>query len=115
LLAADRELSAEAASTTTGKALSKYLAADGRLHRDGLFPFVDAKAAKALFSAGKTLLYNWTPLKADVAASGDLGYTYGSFAARGEGENAQTAKGFYLRVWRRDGRGRWAIVADISN
>lgn len=115
LLAADRELTATAASTSTGRALLKYLAADGRLHRDGLFPFTDAKAIRSLFNAGETLRYAWTPIKADIAASGDLGYTYGSYEARSADPNFPIQKGYYLRVWRRDGKGRWAIVADVSN
>ena len=114
LLAADRELSSFAAANGTGKALLKYLAPDARLHRDGLFPFVDQKAIRSVFNAGQTLRYAWTPLKADIAQSGDLGYTYGSFEARGEDANSPPLKGFYLRVWRRDGRG-WSIVADIGN
>ena len=112
---ADRELSLAAAATTTGKALLKYLAPDARLHRDGLFPFVDAKAVKSFFNAGQTLRCAWTPVKSDVASSGDLGYTYGSFEAQGDDPNVKPVKGYYARVWRRDGRGKWAIVADVSN
>jgi ketosteroid isomerase-like protein len=114
LLAADRDLTNAAASTSTGKALLKYLANDARLHRDGLFPFVDAKAIRSVFNAGQTLRYAWTPAKADIANSGDLGYTYGSFEAKGEDANTPPLKGYYLRVWRRDARG-WSIVADIGN
>ncbi len=114
LLAADRDLTNAAATTGTGKALLKYLAPDARLHRDGLFPFVDQKAIRSVFNAGQTLRYAWTPLKADIAQTGDLGYTYGSFTATGEDANTPPQKGYYLRVWRRDGRG-WSIVADVSN
>jgi ketosteroid isomerase-like protein len=114
LLAADRALTVAAAETSTGKALLKYLASDARLHRDGLFPFVDAKAIRSVFNAGQTLRYAWTPAKSDIANSGDLGYTYGSFEAKGEDANTPPLKGYYLRVWRRDGRG-WSIVADIGN
>ena len=115
LLAADRELTAAAISTSTGKALLKYLASDARLHRDGLFPFTDSKAIKSLFNAGQTLKYIWSPMKGDISVSGDLGYTYGTYEARGEDPKSPVQKGSYLRVWRRDGKGRWSIAADISN
>lgn len=41
------------------------------------------------------------PAGGGVAASGDLAYTYGS-----------VGKGNYLRIWRRDHRGRWRVLLD---
>jgi hypothetical protein len=44
---------------------------------------------------------------ADIAASGDLGYTTGS---RGEPVAA-----YYVRIWRLDAKLRWRLVLDIEN
>jgi hypothetical protein len=62
------------------------------------------------------------PLKAEVARSNDLGYTYGRYELR-EGDArpdaTATEKGYYVRVWKRDGAGggasRWKIVLDTTH
>jgi ketosteroid isomerase-like protein len=46
------------------------------------------------------------PAFADVASSGDLGYSYGSFAAG-------TGNGYYLHLWTRDAAGAWRIAVAI--
>ncbi len=59
----------------------------------------------------------WKPQEAVVAASGDLGYTFGTWEAAGadaEGKPmVQTGK--YLTVWRRQPDGTWKVAADIGN
>jgi len=50
----------------------------------------------------------------NVSSSADLGYCYGSYELR-EGGGAKTEKGYYARVWKRDARGNWRIVFDLSN
>jgi ketosteroid isomerase-like protein len=58
-----------------------------------------------------------TPLRADVAASGELGYTWGSALIHVTYPNGtstmQSAK--YVTVWRKNADGQWKIVADIVN
>ena len=44
---------------------------------------------------------------ADMADSGDLGYTYGIAEASGGKLSS------YLRIWRRMG-GRWRVVVDLA-
>jgi hypothetical protein len=44
---------------------------------------------------------------ADMAASGDLGYTYGIAEAAGGTLSS------YLRIWRRAG-GRWRVALDLA-
>ena len=50
---------------------------------------------------------------ADVAQSADLGYTYGTYELKREGE-AKPEKGYYVRVWKRDARGHWQIALDTT-
>ncbi len=52
-----------------------------------------------------------TPLKADVADSGDLGYTYGEYELRDN--DTLKEKGYYAHMWKRDAKGDWKIV--VSN
>lgn len=52
----------------------------------------------------------WKPLGAEVAASGDLGYTWGEYEAAPAGR-----RGHYLTVWKRQKDGTWKVVADVGN
>ena len=59
----------------------------------------------------------WSPLRADIAASGDLGWTTGSWVFRAtdpEGEPVET-RGRYVSIWRRQQDGSWKVVMDLGN
>ena len=49
------------------------------------------------------------PIKADIAASADFGYTYGNYELRESG-----TKGYYVRTWKRNAQGKWQIVLDVA-
>jgi len=53
---------------------------------------------------------NWKPLGAEVAASGDLGYTWGEYEMVPAGR-----RGHYLTIWRRQKDGTWKVTADVGN
>jgi hypothetical protein len=59
----------------------------------------------------------FSPTKADVGASGDIGYTTGTYEmsmSDGAG-NAMPEKGKYVAVWKKQPDGQWKAVADIVN
>jgi ketosteroid isomerase-like protein len=58
----------------------------------------------------------WHPARAQIADSGDLGYTYGTWQLRRHDKSgkAVSGQGKYLTVWRRQKDGRWKVVADIG-
>ena len=59
----------------------------------------------------------WKPLGEEMAASGDLGYTYGTASwpgTDGEGK-AVTRTGKYLTVWKKQADGSWKVAADIGS
>ncbi|HUK13675.1 MAG TPA: DUF4440 domain-containing protein [Thermoanaerobaculaceae bacterium] len=75
---------------------------------------IKAAYAKSGFTpAGLT----WTPAGAELAASGELGYTYGTWEWRGTDRDGKPAleRGKYLTVWRRQADGGWKLAADIGN
>jgi ketosteroid isomerase-like protein len=88
----------------------KYLSSDARLHRDGLLPMTERAVVSSYLSSQISAL-SWTPIKSDVAKSDDLGYTYGSYELKFAGTN-KPEKGYYVRVWKRDGQGAWKLVLD---
>ena len=59
----------------------------------------------------------WTPSAADIARSGDLGYTWGTFEFRTTDTDGKPVfhHGKYLTVWKLQPDGSWKFVADIGN
>lgn len=59
----------------------------------------------------------WTPVGADVAASGELGYTYGTWEWKGKGHDGKLVveRGKYATVWKKQADGSWKLVLDIGN
>jgi ketosteroid isomerase-like protein len=60
---------------------------------------------------------HWQPVKADVAASGDLGYTVGTWQLTGKNRKGDpvSMKGKYMTVWKKQADGAWKVVADMGN
>jgi ketosteroid isomerase-like protein len=59
----------------------------------------------------------WHPQKAQVARSGELGYTSGSYemSFRQPRKKLFFDKGKYLMVWKKQPDGAWKVLFDISN
>ncbi len=93
-----------------------YLAEYARIHRNGVEP-VTGKVPAGEFLAGlKVKVTAWEAIDGGVAASGELGYTYGRYELTPmEGSTAAVEKGYYTRVWKRDSAGVWRIVADVTS
>jgi ketosteroid isomerase-like protein len=108
----DRDLTDRAARGTMATAFTQLAADDIRVYREGLAPMAGPGEAAAFFDR-QPARGVWQPLFADVARSGDLGYTYGSFTLTPTARGGAAGSGFYLRVWTR--RAGWRIAADIAN
>jgi len=56
------------------------------------------------------------PFHADIAASGDLGYTLGTYELRAKDEagKATVAYGKYCSVWKKQPDGSWKWVVDVG-
>ena len=59
----------------------------------------------------------WEPVRADIAASGDLGWTTGRFVSEGPGPDGTTARaeGIYVSIWRLQSDGTWKVATDMFN
>jgi ketosteroid isomerase-like protein len=59
----------------------------------------------------------WTPVKAEMAASGDLGYTYGNyvFTAKNKEGKSVVSYGKYTSIWKKQKNGQWKVVLDMGN
>jgi ketosteroid isomerase-like protein len=65
---------------------------------------------------GADFSLSWEPLEVEVAASGELGYTWGiySYEALDELGAPFVAEGKYVYLWRKNA-GRWELILDITN
>jgi len=63
---------------------------------------------------GATL--TWKPIEVEVLASGDLGFTVGTYERRGTDLHGKPSisRGNYLTVWRRQPDGSWNAVFDTG-
>jgi ketosteroid isomerase-like protein len=58
-------------------------------------------------------LLAWEPVFADIALSGDLGYTTGPWEFREHGDGP-SAFGEFVTIWNKQSSGEWRVVIDIG-
>jgi ketosteroid isomerase-like protein len=104
LVNAERTFGLEVAELGLAEGFTRVLAPDAVLLRPG----PTAPAVALAEPAGFEL--TWEPTYAEVAASGDLGYTTGPYHTR-HNDPVAVKHGHYVSVWRKDGD-RWRLVVD---
>jgi ketosteroid isomerase-like protein len=59
----------------------------------------------------------WAPVGAGIAASGDLGYTFGTYEFRSKDKDGKlvASHGKYTTIWRKQKDGSWKVVLDMGN
>jgi ketosteroid isomerase-like protein len=111
LLARDRAYQAAYGRMGRHTALAAFAAERLRACRYGQLPFRGRAAADSEQAARHEVLA-WRPAGGGVAASGDLGYTYGTGEImRDDLEGGQRVVS-YSRIWRRDATGAWRMVLE---
>jgi len=114
LIEVEQTFSANAATKKLSAAYTAVLDNDARLHRNDLLPLTEAKAIISLLDK-QALSMSWTPLRADVAASADIGYTYGSYESKDVTTGKTVESGYYVHVWKKTKGGEWKLVLDTTN
>ena len=93
-----------------------YFAEDGvEVVDGGAFDNKDAMRKQPPWPEGTSL--TWTPVKADMAASGDLGYTYGNYVYTAKNKDGKlvASYGKYTSIWKKQKNGQWKVVVDVGN
>jgi ketosteroid isomerase-like protein len=109
LAQADKSLNDRISAAGAATAYAERTTAGSRLHRPGLRPAVGPDAVAAWARANAATM-SAVSTAAEAAASGDLGYSYGTYAVTAPASQ----KGAYVRVWTRDASGTWFVVADVA-
>jgi ketosteroid isomerase-like protein len=83
-------------------------------------PLIQGKAeiAKGMgFLDDKNNRLIWTPVGADISASGDLGYTYGNYQFHSKNKDGKDTVeyGKYTSIWKQQKDGSWKVVLDMGN
>ena len=109
-----------ALKTSQLRAYRPHLAEGVRFHRQNQMPIVGVPAATK-WLASQRAFSSADSRFSEVARSGDLGYTWGTFTiaprtvtAGGRGQQTVNIQaGFYVRVWVRERNGQWKVALDV--
>jgi ketosteroid isomerase-like protein len=94
-------------------AFLEFMDSTAVLLRAGHPPIVGKAAAEFVGRAGiGPGVLSWVPAAADLAASGELGYTYGIYTVH---NSSGDQTGTYTTVWKKNGKGEWKFVLDTGN
>ena len=95
--------------------------------KDAFLKFADTTAT--LFSKGEPIhahqlwqsrenrpgVLNWRPRYAEIAASGDFGYTCGPWTFQSQTTaDPVAANGYFFTVWRKNKEGEWKFILDVG-
>jgi ketosteroid isomerase-like protein len=109
LEAADRGLNERAAKSSLADGYAPILLESSRLHRDDVLPVVGRNAILQYLRA-QPGRFTAASSKAEAAESGDVGYTYGSYAVDGD----KPKNGPYVRMWERRADGAWVLAVEVE-
>jgi len=117
LLKTDIEFSRTSVEKGAAEAFYLYLADDAVQLPAGLPPIVGREKIRESMSGSSKAVLKWEPVKAEVAKSGDLGYTWGNYEISWQGEDGKTEMlyGKYLNIWKKQSDGTWKAIVDIGN
>jgi len=117
LLEADRAFARASAEQGAAAAFAQFLAEDALSLPNGGAPQRGRESIVEEMRAGPAITLEWTPREAEVAGSGELGWTWGVYTVsvpQQEG-GVRTRSGKYLNVWRRQADGEWKVIVDMGN
>lgn len=112
ILKTDKDFSEASKKNGMKKAFIEYMDDDGILLRPNHKPIIGANAIEYLTEINdSTYTLIWEPSSAQVAASGDLGYSYGIYNLQ---LHDTTLQGTYVSIWKQK-NGKWKFVLDTGN
>jgi ketosteroid isomerase-like protein len=119
IINADKAFSALSKEKGMKHAFLHFAAEDVVVLRANSYPQLGKTEMETRFStfSDTGFILTWEPQFADIAASGELGYSYGIYTSTtkdAEG-NPNVEKGTYITIWRKDKDGIWKFALDTGN
>ena len=115
LLKADTDFADLSVEKGLREAYLENIDSNGILLRPNFLPITDADAVDfiiGLRDTGYTMV--WKPSKAMVAASGEMGFTYGVYEIKSSLIDTSLF-GTYVTVWKKQEDGKWKFVLQSNN
>ncbi len=115
LLKADADFAALSEEKGLKAAFLENIDSNGVILRPDVLPMAGADAVDyiiALKDTGYTML--WKPSSAEVAVSGELGYTYGVYKIKPSVMDT-VLYGTYVSIWKKQSDGKWKFVLQSNN
>lgn len=101
-----------------GAAFARWFAPDAVTLSNGKAPVIGqaAIAASANWTPDQYQL-TWTPEGGRMSASGDMGFTWGTYTGRSKDRDGTpiVTTGRYMTVWKKQPDGSWKVELDASN
>jgi ketosteroid isomerase-like protein len=115
IVVADSQFGERASALGPAAAMRDRLSPDGVLLTTTQL-IVGPAAASDYFDSRRSFSISWIPRDAEIAASGDLGFTIGDAVSTSLGPTGAATQRFtkYLTVWRKEA-GRWLVVVTGAN
>ena len=115
LIEADKQFSSLCVSQGMKAAFIEYLDSNGVLLRPDHFPIIGADAVDFIIQQDDSAYQlSWQPRFAEVAHSGELGYTYGVYTLQLK-QTDSVVYGTYVSIWKKQQDGKWKYVLDAGN
>ena len=115
LMEVDRAFSKMSEEKGMKNAFIEYIDSNGVLLRTDRMPIIGANAIDYLIQLNDTgFTLTWEPNDAEIARSGDLGYTYGIYAMKPHSKDS-IIYGTYTSIWKKEKNGKWKFVLDTGN
>jgi ketosteroid isomerase-like protein len=118
VLAADRAFAAAAKARGARAAFTEYADPQAIMFRPGVGPVKGVEAIASVFEEPAAATPAWEPEAAEVAASGDLAYSWGPYVwtpvPGGPLAGKPPATGYYVSIWKKQPDGRWKWVVDLG-
>jgi ketosteroid isomerase-like protein len=117
LVKTDRDFAAFAQQHGVANGFREFAAPDAMSLPMGEAPIHGRDAIFRAMSDSPPGQLSWEPSGGEIARSGDLGYTWGTYEFRTSDTEGKpvTRHGKYVTVWKKQRDGSWKYVVDIGN
>lgn len=111
LVEAERAFAKTSEEKGIREAFLAWLAPDATVFRPGPVP---GRSVYEKMDPANPALLTWEPQVAEVAASGEMGYTSGPYVIRPRRDAEPTGCGHYVSIWKRQPDGAWRVFLDAG-
>ncbi len=118
LLQTDREFAQTSVELGAAEAFKRFLDANALQLPAGQKPVRGVENIYRQMKKGAdSYTMSWEPQEGDVAASGDLGYTWGIYkvTVKNQDDSEINSYGKYLNIWKKQPDGSWKVLVDMGN